>query len=128
MWDVTKLGKWWRHVTIGCMTSVTAHEIFEYCPPLYMQVSLFVWLNAKIEKISTKDKFENYGFFCTILYDSNYSTSHPPSIYLQWEPQLSDVIWKPKYSAEYCACEVKSAITRRFRYQTENCKYIPHPI
>ena len=23
----------------------------------------------KIEKISTKDKFENYGFFCTILYN-----------------------------------------------------------
>ena len=35
---------------------------------LYMQVTLFVWLNAKIEKISTKDTFENYGFFCTILY------------------------------------------------------------
>ena len=40
---------------------------------LYMQVTLFVWLNAKIEKISTKDKFENYGFFCTILYNSTES-------------------------------------------------------
>ena len=37
-----------------------------------MQVTLFVWLNAKIEKISTKDKFENYGFFCTILYNFKF--------------------------------------------------------
>ena len=28
-----------------------------------MQVTSFAWLNAKIEKISTKEKFENYGFF-----------------------------------------------------------------
>ena len=35
--------------------------------PVYMQVTLFAWLNSKIEKTSTKDKFENYGFFCTIL-------------------------------------------------------------
>ena len=28
-----------------------------------MQVTLFAWLNAKIEKTSTKDKFENNGFF-----------------------------------------------------------------
>ena len=33
-----------------------------------MQVTSFEWLNAKIEKISTKDKFEIYGIFCTILY------------------------------------------------------------
>ena len=33
-----------------------------------MQVTSFAWINAKIEKTSTKDKFENYGFFCTILY------------------------------------------------------------
>ena len=32
-----------------------------------MQIASFAWLNAKIEKISTKDKCENYGFFCTIL-------------------------------------------------------------
>ena len=28
-----------------------------------MQVTPFAWLNAKIEKISTKDKLENYGGF-----------------------------------------------------------------
>ena len=35
-----------------------------------MQVTLFVWLNANIGKISTKNKFENYGFFLhnTIVY------------------------------------------------------------
>ena len=28
-----------------------------------MQVTSFAWLNAKIEKISTKEIIENYGFF-----------------------------------------------------------------
>ena len=45
------------------MTSVTAHEIFCYFPPLYVEVGSFACLNAKIEKITTGDKFENYGFF-----------------------------------------------------------------
>ena len=66
--DVMKLGQWWRHRTIRRMTSVTAHEIFCYCPPLYMQIISFAWLNAKIEKITTEDEWK-YGFFCTILYN-----------------------------------------------------------
>ena len=41
------------------MTSVTAHGMFCYSPPLY---------NAKLEKTTTEDEFENYGFFRTILY------------------------------------------------------------
>ena len=65
------------------MTSVTAREIFCYCPPIFMQEALFAWLNAKFEKITTDDKFENYGFFAqyyTILttpyesYFNNYCT------------------------------------------------------
>ena len=36
---LVKLGQWWRHRTIGHMTSVTAHEIFCYCPRLYMQIT-----------------------------------------------------------------------------------------
>ena len=40
-----------------------------------MQVTLFVWLNAKIEKISTKDKFENYGFFFAQYYRSIYTSN-----------------------------------------------------
>ena len=50
------------------MTSVTVDEIFCYSPPLNMQVCSFAWLSVKSEKITTEDKFENYGFFCKILY------------------------------------------------------------
>ena len=35
-----------------------------------MQVTSFEWLNAKIEKIWTKEKFENYGFFFAQYYTS----------------------------------------------------------
>ena len=45
------------------MTSVTAHKIFFYCPRLYMQITLFAWLTAKIEKITTEEEIKNYGFF-----------------------------------------------------------------
>ena len=53
------------------MPSVTAHEIFCYYPPLYMQVASFAWLNKKIEKITTEDEFENYRFFA-----QNYRTNY----------------------------------------------------
>ena len=37
----------------------------------FIYASNFICMaQRKIEKISTKDKFENYGFFCTILYIS----------------------------------------------------------
>ena len=60
------------------MTSVTVHEIFCYCPPLYMQVASFAWLNAKIGKITTEDKFENYGFFHNTIY---FKTKESISLY-----------------------------------------------
>ena len=63
LWDVTKLGEWWLHVTICHMMSVTAHEIFWYSPPLYIQVTSFAWLNAKLDKISTKEKFWKLRIF-----------------------------------------------------------------
>ena len=41
------------------MTSVTVHELFCYCPPLYMQVASFAWLNTKIEKIILQSHYPN---------------------------------------------------------------------
>ena len=37
---------------------------------LFIQVASFAWLNSKIEKISTEDKFESYGFFFARYYIS----------------------------------------------------------
>ena len=49
------------------MTSVTAREIFCYCPFIYMPEASFAWLNAKCEKNN------NCRFFCTTLYNCKNS-------------------------------------------------------
>ena len=49
MWDITKLGQWWRHIPIGRMMSATVHEIFCYCPPLYNW--RWIWTTSKLGEL-----------------------------------------------------------------------------